>query len=230
MEEHEVARVQRSGTGQTPPDPHPAATLALVRPGPLGREVLLLRRPSSSAFAPDAWVFPGGRLDESDLHFDHRRLGEGPSPESWAAEMSIESPLMAGAYPVAAVRETWEETGILLAATRQLPADCDAARRDLLSGGRTLAEYLESRKLRIATGRLRYFAHWITPERLPRRFDTRFFVAEVAEEARCELLGEELSDARWLRPEAALQAGARGEMRFLPPTADTLSRLAQGEI
>lgn len=230
MEDGEIARVHRSATAETQAEPHPAATLALVRPGRRGREVLLLRRPLSSAFAPDAWVFPGGRLDAADLHFPHGRLSAGPTPATWAGKMSIIDPVEAAAYPVAAIRETWEETGILISACAPPAAECDAGRRDLLAERRSLAEYLEAANVRIATGRLHYFAHWITPARFPRRFDTRFFVAEVTGDARCELVGDELTDFRWLPPEAALEAEGRGEMRMLPPTIDTLERLAHRAI
>lgn len=212
------------------PHPHPAATLVLVREAPGGRQVLMLRRPANSVFAPDAWVFPGGRVDPSDRHFDHARLSHGPSPDAWAAELSLDDAAEAAAYAVAAIREAWEETGILLTVTSAPPRGCDVGRREVLAGNRLLADFLREAEVRIATGRVRYFARWITPPGLPRRFDTRFFVAAVAAEQRCELLGSELAEFRWLRPRDALEAEKRGEFYLLPPTIDTLRRLARDEI
>jgi 8-oxo-dGTP pyrophosphatase MutT (NUDIX family) len=215
---------------RAPLEPWPAATLVLVRPGAGGREVLLLRRPSTSSFAPDAWVFPGGRVDDSDWRLDHDRLAAGPSAAEWATVLAIDSPPEAGAYVVAAVREAWEETGILLATAGHCPPGCDRARKEVLSGMWTLAEYLDAAKLRLASAELRYIGHWITPEWLPRRFDTRFFLTEVGRDARCELSGEELVEFRWMLPELALRAAELGEVRLLPPTLDTLRRIAKGEL
>lgn len=220
------------GTSRGPgvADPHPAATLVLVRPSARGREVLMLRRPVSSAFAPDAWVFPGGRVEPSDRRFDHARLSDGPPPQVWARELSVEDVEEAAAYVVAAVREAWEETGILLATGSRRPFECDVARREVLAGRRSLADFLLGANVRIAAHRLRYFARWITPEWSPLRFDTRFFVAQVAADARCELLGAELVDFRWVPPREALRAEERGGLYLLPPTIDALRRLARREI
>ena len=230
MSDRLVSGGATGATERVPAEAHPAATIVLVRPAPGGREVLLLRRPPNSAFAPDAWVFPGGRVDAADRDFDHARLADGPEPVQWAATLTLDDPREASAYAVAALREAWEETGILLAAAGDRPPGCDEARQELLAGTRTLAHYLEAAHLRLATGRLRYVGHRLTPVWLSRRFDTRFFLAEVASETRCELVGGELVDFRWTRPERALRAAGTGEVRLLPPTLDTLQRLAQGEL
>jgi 8-oxo-dGTP pyrophosphatase MutT (NUDIX family) len=230
MDEPRGAAVSTEGPEtRAAPDPLPAATVVLVRGSQPAGEVLLLRRPMGSAFAPDTWVFPGGRVDPSDHGFDHARLAEGPAPDEWARILSLENPREAAAYAVAAVRETWEETGILLAAGER-PPGCEAARRELLSGSRSLQEFLEVAGLRIASGALRYVAHWITPEWLPRRFDTRFFLCHVGHGAQCVLEGDELVEHRWLEPGEALVAAEAGEITLLPPTSDTLRRLAQRRI
>lgn len=216
------------GRGAAPP--YPAATLVLTRGTGQDREVLLLRRPAHSAFAPDAWVFAGGRVDPGDLVFAHDRLSAGPSLEHWARELGLDDAAEAAAYAVAALREAWEETGILLSEPERAGSAGAEARRQLLAGECSLAELLERQRIRLATGRLRYVAHWITPDWLPRRFGTRFFHAEVGRGARCVLLGDELTAYRWVTPSVALAAGTRGEIRLLPPTIDTLRRLAAGEI
>ena len=210
--------------------PFPAATLVLTRRAHRGREVLLLRRPPSSTFAPDAWVFAGGRVDDEDRSFDHARLAAGPPPPHWAGLMGSVDPREAAAYPVAAIREAWEETGILLADPTTAMSGIEEARWRLLQGRWTLADFLRETRVRLATGLLRYFAHWVTPDWLPRRFDTRFFHAEVDPRTRCVLVGHELSDSRWVAPHDALGAEERGEIHLLPPTIDTLRRLARGEI
>jgi 8-oxo-dGTP pyrophosphatase MutT (NUDIX family) len=213
------------GGRSTAATPLPASTLALLREGRKGREVLLLRRPSHSSFAPDVWVFPGGRVDPGDLELDHARHATGPSPREWAAALSLDDPREAAGYVVAALRETWEETGILLSTGSFRDAHGLGARREMLAGSSRFAEHLEAMDVRLATGALRYIGHWVTPEWLPRRFDTRFFVASVDRRARCTLHGEELAEFRWLRPAAALEAAMHGSLELLPPTVHTLRSL-----
>jgi 8-oxo-dGTP pyrophosphatase MutT (NUDIX family) len=208
-----------------PATPLPASTLALLREGRSGREVLLLRRPAHSSFAPDVWVFPGGRVDPEDLELDHDRHAAGPSPREWAAVLSVDDPREAAGYVVAALRETWEETGILLSTGVFGGARGRVARRALLAGSSPLAAHLQALDVRLATGALRYVGHWVTPEWLPRRFDTRFFVASVDRRARCTLHGDELAEFRWVRPAEALEAASHGSLKLLPPTVHTLRRL-----
>lgn len=210
--------------------PHPAATVVLTRRGGSLREVLLLRRPVGSAFAPDCWVFPGGRLDKSDYELSPERFVAGPPASAWAARMALDSPREAGAYLVAAVREVWEETGILLATAPVRVTVAERTRHALLRGEIDFGTVLASADLRIDTERLRYIAHWITPHGLPRRFDTRFFLTELGPGAECFLHGNELVEHRWLTPEAALRDAETGEMTMLPPTIDTLRRLASRDI
>ena len=218
-----------AGAGSDPVVPLPAATLVLIRDGHGGREeVLLLRRPLTSAFAPDTWVFPGGRLDPSDLAFDHRARTDGPDPERWGATLGIADPLEAAAYPVAALRETFEETGILLTAEKGAEVGSDGlsrGRRELLRDGSGFEALLARWHVRLATADLHYLGHWITPERLHRRFDTRFFATRVPRSSLCTLEGDELVDFRWLRPAVALRAASRGTIQLLPPTIHTLRSL-----
>lgn len=213
-----------------PTEPIPAATVVLVRSVRRQRQVLLLKRPADSVFAPDAWVFPGGRVDAEDYGFDHAALAVGPDPDEWARRLAIGSAHEAAAYVVAAIREAWEETGIPLVDRLPDEESCDRGRLDLLAGTRSLDDILRGGDLRLATARLSYIAHWITPDWLPRRFDTRFFLSEVDPGIRCTLPEGELVEHRWLAPDAALQAERKGEMILLPPTVDTLQRLHRGEL
>lgn len=217
-----MARKQPAGE---PPHPLPAATIALIRDGDAGVEVLLLHRPDDSTFAPDSWVFPGGRLDADDFDFDHGRLTEGPSAREWAGRLGLQDAREAGAYVVAALREAWEETGILLVRGALEPALAAGARRQLLTGSLTLAQYLERDRQRLDTGNVRYIARWVTPDWLPRRYDTRFFLGRVDRAASCRLEGDELVEFRWMTPSAALERAASGDLKLLPPTARTLRTL-----
>lgn len=209
-------------------EPAAASTVVLVRGTGARREVLLLRRPLTAAFAPDAWVFPGGRLDRSDFELDHHRYAAGPTPNDWGRWLEVDE-VEAAAYPVAAIREAWEETGILLA-EGAAAAGLEEERGALLRGSRSLAGVLRERKLRLSTHRLHYLARWITPADFPRRYDTRFFLAELEPDARCRLVGGELIEARWMTPGEALQAAGRQAMYMMPPTLDTLRRLEGGEV
>lgn len=215
-------------TDAGPVEPAPASTVVFVRDAGAGRQVLLLRRPRTAAFAPDAWVFPGGRLDPGDFEFDHGRFASGPTPRDWGRWLEADHD-EAAAYPVAAIREAWEETGILLAEGGACE-DLEEERSALLAGRRSLAAVLGERELRLSTHRLRYLARWITPVGFSRRYDTRFFLAELEPDARCHLLGDELVEARWMTPGEALQASGRHAMFMLPPTLDTLRRLDNGEV
>lgn len=205
----------------------PAATVVLAREGPQGPEALLLRRPSRSAFAAGAWVFPGGVVDAADADLRLADGAAGPGPGEWARRLGLDDPAEAWGYVVAALREAWEETGILLAQGAGAPMErLRGLRAALLDADLSLREALETEGLRLATEDLLYIAHWITPLPEPRRYDTRFFVARVPEGADCELYGEELSEARWMRPEDAVQGFEDGDLVLLPPTVHTLRRLA----
>jgi 8-oxo-dGTP pyrophosphatase MutT (NUDIX family) len=126
----------------------------------------------------------------------------------------------------AAIREAFEETGILLAeAGCADPGALDVARRALLSGVVGLREIAVNQNLRLDACSVIYLAHWITPEPEPRRYDTRFFLARVPEGAVCDAHQAELVDSEWMAPAEAVSRFERGELRLLPPTVHTLRRL-----
>ncbi|HEY0024881.1 MAG TPA: NUDIX domain-containing protein [Longimicrobium sp.] len=226
-----AAKVEAGGL--VPAPTRPAATVLLARDSDDGPEVLLMRRSKRSGFAADAWVFPGGVVDEEDRDPAVMERLDGPTPMQWAERLGLTDPAEALAYVVAAVREAFEETGILLArvsddATNPGGAlsNIDVARRALLSSVVDLRQIFITRNLRMAGDELLYLAHWITPEPEPRRYDTRFFLARVDAEAVCTPHEEELTESVWLTARGAVHYFELGSLKMLPPTVHTLRRLA----
>jgi 8-oxo-dGTP pyrophosphatase MutT (NUDIX family) len=193
----------------------PAATVLLIRDGPTGVQVYLQRRPRRLGFAGGLWAFPGGRVDDADADPASARWS-GPSPTAWARRLGVD-PAVARGCVVAACRETFEEAGVLLAQPAPPAQHLAAARSDLLSGTRTLAQVLGDLDTRLDTARLRYWAWWVTPAGEPRRYDTRFFVAALPQAASVQAHAGEVTGERWF--------GARertDELAMLPPTSYTL--------
>jgi 8-oxo-dGTP pyrophosphatase MutT (NUDIX family) len=225
------------------PAPHvevqPAATVMLVRgagdrpDGPL--EVLMLRRHPESVFAPDAWVFPGGRVDDGD-GID-TPIGAGPSDDE--ASRALGLPAGGLAYWVAAARECFEEAGVLLARHAGTGAWLDTTtewssarlarnRRDIHNGAASLAAVLEAEGLVLDLSDVHYVSHWITPPgRTARRFDTRFFVAVAPPDQPVSHDAAETVESVWTTPAAALARGADRKITLLIPTIANLKSLAQ---
>ena len=204
----------------------PASTVVLLRPAdPF--EVFLVRRSDSIAFMGGAHVFPGGRVDDDDRLDDIDALSVGS--EAAAARMSDVPGDVAVAHHVAAVRELFEEAGVLLA--RPLDAASmsllERYRRDLLTGATTFAEIVRREKIRLALDELAYFAHWVTPEIETRRFDTRFFVARAPDGQTPVHDAGETSHSEWLPPLGAIEQCRRGAISLPPPTWTTLSMLSR---
>jgi len=220
-----------------PAVPRDAATVILLREDASGIEAFLLRRTAELEFAPGAYVFPGGSVDACDA--DPGVGWAGPGPADFAALLDV-PPDRARGLVCAAVRETFEESGVLLAgpSADELVRDSTvlaADRRALLAGATSLTELLGRRGLILRTDLLTPWARWITPEASPRRFDTWFFAAALppgqTATAAPEGVGDhpdpgESESGTWLRPAAALQAARAGQITLLPPTAVTLGELA----
>lgn len=210
----------------------PASTVMLVRDdeGPL--EVFMLRRVSSMAFAPSMHVFPGGGVDRRDA--EDELPWAGPTVEAWAENLGTDES-SARMLVAAAIREIFEETGVLLASpiageesTPHLdPAVAMDLRARLVAHEIGFGEVLLEHRLVLRSDLLRYRAHWITPEAEPRRFDTRFFVAAVpaGQEPDGETSEADLSE--WVRPQGVLDAFADGDLMLLPPTIVCLEQLAE---
>jgi 8-oxo-dGTP pyrophosphatase MutT (NUDIX family) len=226
-----------------PAVPRDAATIMLLRPGS-GVEAYLLRRTGALDFAPGACVFPGGSVDERDA--DPRIGWAGPRPAEIADQLGT-SAERARALVCAAVRETFEESGVLLAGSSPtaLVDGSGALARDrhaLLAGSTSFAGLLRRLGLMLRADLLTPWARWITPEASPRRFDTWFFAAALppgqtaalaAPAEQADRAGREVradpgeSDAgTWLSPAAALESARAGQITLLPPTAVTLGELA----
>jgi 8-oxo-dGTP pyrophosphatase MutT (NUDIX family) len=209
-----------------------AATVLLVRDSADGPEFLLLRRHGRSGFAAGAWVFPGGVVDEADRDGGLAERMDGPTPMQWAERLGVADPGEALAFVVAAVREAFEETGILLARVADDATNpggresLDIARRALLAEVVDLRQVLVTRSLRVAGDQLIYVAHWITPEPEPRRYDTRFFLARAAADAVCTPHEAEMTESVWLTARGAVHYFELGSLKMLPPTVHTLRRLA----
>ena len=204
----------------------PASTVVLVRAArPF--DVFLVRRSDSIAFMGGAHVFPGGRVDAADQIANIAASSDGMAAA--AARMPDVAPEVAVAHHVAALRELFEEAGVLLARplTAMPPGRLDDYRRDLLAGTTAFADIIRREHLRLALDDLAYFAHWVTPEIETRRFDTRFFLAR-APEGQTPVHDEgETSHSEWLAPLAAIEHCRAGRISLPPPTWTTLSMLAK---
>jgi 8-oxo-dGTP pyrophosphatase MutT (NUDIX family) len=211
-----------------------AATVMVLRDAPSGLEVLMIQRTRRAVFAGGAHVFPGGALDPEDVAAASAALCRGLDDEEASARLRLTSGGLA--FFVAAVRECFEEAGILLAERLDggaVPAEGEpgrrlaAHRRALIAGTTTLARVCAAESLQLATDRMEYFSHWITPFGAPRRFDTRFFVAEapVGQQAVHDQ-GETIA-ARWIRPADALALHEEGTFDLLLPTLENLTALAR---
>jgi 8-oxo-dGTP pyrophosphatase MutT (NUDIX family) len=180
-----------------------------------------LKRPRRSGFAAGAWVFPGGVVDPDDALLP----GSPAEAAFWAGRLRLQDPREAWGYVAAGVRETWEETGILLGGHEVPRKRVDALRTKLLAQEISFSGALDALRVELPAESMIYIAHWITPEREPRRYDTRFFVASVPGAAEPALLGEELVEFRWLAPARAIAGHETEELIMLPPTLHTLRRM-----
>lgn len=219
---HERARAVASGDVEVA-EPRHAATVVLLRDGDAGIEAYLLRRLGSMAFAGGMYVFPGGSVDPRDG--DAAIAWQGPPASEWAAPLSAPEPLARGLV-AAAVRETFEEAGVLLASP--ITGDHEHWAREqaaLLDRSASMAEVLARNGLVLRADLLRPWAHWVTPELEPKRFDTRFFVAALPEGQVPVHFRGEADRSEWVRPRDAVERHARGELGMLPPTVFTLAEL-----
>ncbi|MEU3347127.1 NUDIX hydrolase [Streptomyces sp. NPDC006700] len=213
----------------TPVTPKRAATVMLLRETGSGPAVHMLRRRASMAFAGGAYAYPGGGVDPRDD--DHHVRWAGPSRAWWADRLGVDEKA-AQAIVCAAVRETYEEAGVLLAGPSEdsvvgdtTGADWEADRAALVARELSFAEFLDRRGLVLRSDLLGAWTRWITPEFEPRRYDTWFFVAALPEGQRTRNASTEADRTVWIRPVEAAAAYDRGELLMMPPTIATLRQL-----
>jgi 8-oxo-dGTP pyrophosphatase MutT (NUDIX family) len=210
----------------TPATPAYAATLVLLRDRDAGGfDVLLTQRHRASKFAAGDFVFPGGKIEPDDAPADAAAWCAGLGHQEARRVLgTAHAPEAALAYWIGAIRETFEEVGILLAEGVRWPdpARIETYRRACHVDKRAFWTMLRTEGLRLATGRLVYFAHWITPEESPLRFDTRFFATEAPAGQEATADGKEVIAVRWLSPGEAIDAAARGEISLRNPTVKNL--------
>jgi 8-oxo-dGTP pyrophosphatase MutT (NUDIX family) len=234
---HMVEQAREYAAGRREPvEPRLAASVVLLREGarsaPGSLEVYLLRRHDAMAFAGGMAVFPGGGVDPRDYAPEGERDDwVGPSPQEWAARMRVD-PDEARALVCAAVRETFEESGVLLAGSG--PDDVvtttddpgwEADRRRLEARELSLSELLDRRRLRLRSDLLRVWSSWLTPAFEPRRYLAWFFLAEVPPGQAPRDLTSESVEATWMPVAEALDAVDGGAMVVLPPQYCTFLEL-----
>jgi 8-oxo-dGTP pyrophosphatase MutT (NUDIX family) len=215
----------------TASEPRQAATVLLLRDGVPGLEVYLLRRTKGMPFAGGMTAYPGGGVDPRDG--DTEIAWVGPSPAEWAEAFGCDE-RTARELVCAAVREMFEEAGVLLAGDPTTGAvvpdvsgdDWEEQRQALLARELSLAELLAGRGLALRSDLLRPFAHWITPPVETRRYDTKFFAAALPVGQEARHVSGEADDAEWLTPAAAVAEMSAGSRPMLPPTTHTLGQLA----
>jgi 8-oxo-dGTP pyrophosphatase MutT (NUDIX family) len=214
----------------------PAATVMLLRDGGAGIEVFMLQRTHSAAFARSQYVFPGGRVDDADHGDDFEPVCDGLDDAAASSRLGVEQGGLA--WYVAAIRECFEEAGVLLAR----PGDSDApvgfddpgvaerfndARHRIHAGEGSLVELCVAEDLLLLPARLQFVAHWLTPVGEARRFDTRFFVAEAPPSQEPLHDDAETIASTWVRPADALARREARELQMFPPTVASLRMLAE---
>jgi 8-oxo-dGTP pyrophosphatase MutT (NUDIX family) len=203
----------------------------LVRPA-ASFEVFMLRRSEASHFVPDAYVFPGGTLTESDLSertLARMRVDPQTVQQQFRAQpapglppVPLASMREAEGLLFAALRELYEEAGVLLACD----ASSDPARADVSESRTDFLELLESRDLYADARALALFSQWLTPPQFPKRYNTHFFLARASADAVAAADAHETHDGLWIAPADALARNAAGELHLVYPTVKHLQRLA----
>lgn len=203
----------------------PAATILLLRDGTEGLEVFMVVRHHQIDFASGALVFPGGKVDKLDMAPGVRERADGMEGlDDWEFSMRV-----------AAIREAFEESGVLLARSEQTGSLIDAGRlkklehyRDPLNKGEIgIADFLAREGLRLCGDALTPFAHWITPNMMPKRFDTRFYLASAPEDHLAVHDGSESVDSVWIRPQLALQEADAGTRTIIFPTRMNVEKVGR---
>jgi 8-oxo-dGTP pyrophosphatase MutT (NUDIX family) len=203
----------------------PAATILMLRNGPTGLEVFMVVRHHQIDFASGALVFPGGKVDKGDSEIRSFCVGADTADDTQLSLM------------VGAIREAFEECGILLARTTgesnlisgQRLNSLEHYRDPLNKGEVSIAEFLEKENLTLACDLLQPFAHWITPDMMPKRFDTHFYLAQAPDDHVAIHDGYESVDSVWVSPVNALKGAEDGTYTIIFPTRLNIEMLGESD-
>jgi 8-oxo-dGTP pyrophosphatase MutT (NUDIX family) len=211
--------------------PRLAASVILVRPGRTGFELYMTRRSAGSGFAPDAFVFPGGAVEAQDENDAVKARTLGIDGERLIEERVI----VGAALAIAALRELFEEAGILIARSSDgspvgreslLPEDVASERKQLCDGTLAFEDFLRRHDWYADARALKTFSHWITPPSEPRRYDTYFFLATAPFDQAAKADAFETHEGVWIAPAEALRRSRSGSFHLVFPTIKHLERLA----
>jgi 8-oxo-dGTP pyrophosphatase MutT (NUDIX family) len=200
----------------------PSSTVVVARQAEGSPEIFMVRRHEDSSFG-DAYAFPGGVIESDDARV--HAWCDGLSEEEANTRLGVEQGGLD--YYSAAVRELFEETGILLGDLASLDENATAIRDGLNDGSESWADVVRRNELRLYCDKLFYFSHWITPPVRPKRYSTRFFLTVLPDGQDALHCGGELTDSCWLTANAVLAAGRQGDVKLHFPTVKTLESIAR---
>ena len=200
----------------------PSSTVVLVRAGSSAPEVFMVRRHANSPFGA-VYAFPGGVVDPGDaeVHAFCDAYDDGVASRHLGIERGGLD------YYVAAIRELFEETGVLLADLSGIDEDMSVIRDGLNDGSGNWADFVARNELRLQCGHLHYFDHKSTPPQIPEQYSTRFFLAQLPAGQEAAHCGGEVTESLWATVDDILAAGQHGDIKLLSPTAKTLKRIGQ---
>lgn len=200
----------------------PSATVVVARAGIADPELFMVRRHPESSFGA-AYAFPGGVVDDDDavVHENCAGLGAGQANSRLGVKANGLD------FYSAAIRELFEESGILLASSDDLDEDLNVIRNGLNNGSESWSAFVKRDHLQLHCDQLHYFSHWLTPATLPKRYSTRFFLAQLPEGQSARHCGGELTDSRWATAHDMLEAGRAGDLDLHFPTIKTLESIAR---
>jgi len=200
----------------------PSSTVVVVRAGENEPELFMVRRHESSSFGA-AYAFPGGVVDQDDA--DVHDFCTGVTARQADSRLGVKEHGLE--LYGAAIRELFEESGVLLAGIENVDEDLGAVRSALNDGTERWADFVARNDLELHCDQLHYFSHWITPVSEPKRYSTRFFLAEIPHGQEAEHCGGELTDSRWISAHDMLEAGRQGVVKLHFPTVKTLESIAR---
>ncbi len=213
--------------------PREAATIAVIRNNPEnGLEALMMKRHSKDRFLPSYYVFPGGAIDSQDVSLAEEFLG---LPVSSGIEFEDARGAQSLSYLFGAIRETFEESGLILAyGSEGKYVEIESDETDRYNSLRSrvyrkeleFSDFIRDEALTPAFDKIFYYTRWITPAYSPIRYDTRFFIAPAPEHQAFMHDGIELVDSLWMSPKEALARHTKGSMKMVMPTTSTLEFLA----